>query len=326
MKRSPLPVDELIRRFQNNECTPDETRLLQQWVTQLDLSGDTTQLSADQLTAIKDRMYRQLMTQTPVVTMHRRSVSRRYLAAAGWLVLIASTILLWYTIRKTGANSRQAPILTTITNHLNGVKKITLPDGTLVCLNRHSQLVFDAHEYNHRQRLVKLSGEGFFEVTKDPSRPFIVETGRLHTRVLGTAFNIEAYYNESEILVSLVHGKIALDDTVTDQTTLLSPDQTFRYVKQSGTWEILPVSAQQVALWTQGWLVFNEVPLQEAIERIAERYNLVIEYKPELIRNKRITSSFQTAPWQVVLENILFVHGLHYKKEGGKIVIVKRER
>lgn len=324
MKHSPIPVDELIRRFQNNECTPDEIRLLQQWVTQLDISGDTTHLSPEQLAAIKDRMYRQLVSQTPVVTMHRRTKSRRYIAAAGWLVLIASSILLWYTFRKTGANSQQAPVLTTITNHLNGVKKITLPDGTLVCLNRHSQLVFDAHEYNQQQRLVTLSGEGFFEVTKDPSRPFIVETGRLHTRVLGTAFNIEAYHNESEIRVSLVHGKIALDDTVTDQTTLLSPDQTFRYAKHSGTWEILPVAAQQVTLWTQGWVVFNEVPLQEAIERIAERYQLMIEYKPELVRNKRITSGFQTAPWQAVLENILFVHGLHYRKVNGKIIIVNR--
>jgi transmembrane sensor len=325
MKRSPLPVDELIRRFQNNECTPDEIRLLQQWLTQLDISGDSTQLSSEQLAAIKDRMYRQLMTPAPVVKLHRRIIRRRFLAAAGWLVLIASSILLWYTFRKTGVNSRQTPILTTITNN-NGVKRITLPDGTVVSLNRHSQLVFDAHEYNRQQRLVKLSGEGFFEVEKDPSRPFIVETGRLHTRVLGTAFNIEAYHNESEIRVSLVHGKIALDETVTDQTTLLSPDQTFRYVKQSGTWEILPVVAQQVALWTQGWLVFNELPLQEAIERIEERYKLVIEYKPALIRNKRITSSFQTAPWQVVLENILFVHGLHYRQANGKIIIVKRER
>src|SRR5688572_18295921 len=130
MKRSPLPVDELIRRFQNNECTPDEIRLLQQWLTQLDISGDSTQLSSEQLAAIKDRMYQQLMTPAPVVKLHRRIIRRRFLAAAGWLVLIASSILLWYTFRKTGVNSRQTPILTTITNH-NGVKRITLPDGTV---------------------------------------------------------------------------------------------------------------------------------------------------------------------------------------------------
>jgi transmembrane sensor len=72
MKRSPLPVDELIRRFQNNECTPDEIRLLQQWVTQLNISDDTTQLSPEQLAAIKDRMYQQLMIPTPVITLHHR--------------------------------------------------------------------------------------------------------------------------------------------------------------------------------------------------------------------------------------------------------------
>jgi transmembrane sensor len=321
MKPSPSRAAALIRRFQNNECTPEEIRLLKQWVAQLDLSdGDATGLSPDQLETLKNQMYLQLMQPSPVV-LYRRTTRRRYMAAAGWLVLIASSVLLWYTFRKNGAANQQAPLLTTILNNQNGVKKITLPDGTVVCLNRHSRLEFDAQHYNQQQRFVKLSGEGFFEVTKDPARPFIVETGNLLTRVLGTAFNIEAYQHESEIRVSLVHGKIALEDTATTQTTLLAPNQSLRYSKALGRWEILPVAAGSVMLWTKGYLVFNETPLREAIDRISERYHLMIEYKPEQLHNKRITASFETPNWKVALDNILFVHGLHAKMVNGKLVI-----
>lgn len=321
MKHSPSQVKELIQRFQNGQCTPEELKLLQQWVAQLDLSDEAAATDATQLQSIKEQMYRQITAR--VVPLHRKTARRRYIAAAGWLVLIASSILLWYTFQRTGSQQKRRVLLTTIVNNENLVKRITLPDGTTVCLNRNSRLEFDAQQYNHDQRFVTLTGEGFFEVTEDPGRPFVVETGNLRTRVLGTAFNIEAYQQESEIRVSLVNGKIALDDTATAQSTLLAPDQTLRYSKHSRTWELLPVEAQRVALWTQGWLVFNELPLQEALARIGERYNLAIEYKPELLHNKRITAGFKPGPWAFALENVLFVHGLHYTMSGSKIIITK---
>jgi transmembrane sensor len=323
MKRSPSQVDNLIKHFRENKCTPEELEWLQQWMTQLDVSDESTDLAQDRLQSMKDRMYRQLMSKAPVVMHRRESNRRRYLAAAGWLVLIASSVLLWTIFRKSPVPAQVASLIT-ITNDLNHVRKISLPDGSTVYLNRSSTLSFDSDKFNKKQRFVQLSGEGFFEVAKDASRPFVVETGSLHTKVLGTAFNIEAYHHESEIRVSLVHGKIALNDTAGIQSTLLAPDQTFRYFKRSGTWEVLPVEGKTVALWTQGWLVFNEVPLQEAIERLKATYNLQIDYQPQLLRNKRITASFKTASWSEALENMLFVHGLHYKMVDHKIMITDR--
>jgi ferric-dicitrate binding protein FerR (iron transport regulator) len=197
----------------------------------------------------------------------------------------------------------------------------------------HSRLEFDPQHFNRTERLVKLSGEGFFEVVPSIVKgstgkkiPFIVETGSLRTRVLGTAFNIEAYAKESEVRVSLVHGRIALDDTATDQTTELSPNHTVRYSKQTQSWLVLPVDAANVALWTKGYLVFNEVPLQEALERIRERYQVNLAYDPALLQHKRITASFRNSDWTTLLTNILFVHDLHYKRVGEKVVIEKAKR
>ena len=325
-----MSVEALIQRFRNNECTPEELALLQQWVTQLDLSGESTNLSEEQLVAVKNRMYQQLINARPAAVRRHLPV-RRYLAAASWLLIIVSTAVLYYYIKPIGAQRhKQQPQLTVIENLQPAIRRITLPDGSQVCLNMNSRLEFDPEQFNQKERLLKLSGEGYFEVVPsikpgtDSTRiPFIVETGSLRTRVLGTAFNIEAYAHESEVRVSLVHGKIALDDTATDRTTILSPNHSLRYSKQTQSWEVLPVEAASVALWTQGYLVFNEVPLKEAIRRISERYRVAIECDEALVQNKRITASFQHSTWPTVLTNILFVHNLNYKKVGEKVMIVR---
>lgn len=343
MKQAPLPVEALIQRFRNNECTPEEIELLQQWLAQLDLSGESAELSPDQLDAVRNRMYQQITTARPVVPEPHTLPFRRLLVAASWLLLAVSVIILWYYTRPALVPTKaRQPQLTVIENNHTGIRRIILPDGSQVCLNMHSRLEFDPQQFNRTERVVKLSGEGYFEVVGLPlalptsrdklsggggnqvKKPFIVETGSLRTRVLGTAFNIEAYVQESEVRVSLVHGKIALDDTATDQTTVLSPNHTVRYSKQSQSWQVLSVDAASVASWTNGNLVFNEVPLQEALARIAERYHVAIECDPALVQHKRITASFRNSTWPTVLTNILFVHDLHYKRTGEKVVIVKK--
>lgn len=331
MEQSPLPVEALIQRFRNNECTPEEIELLQQWLTQLDISDELTELSPEQLAVVKGRMYQQLISARTVIPERHRLPYRRLLVAASWLVLAISVILLWYYTRSASVVApTQTPQLTIIENNHSGIRRISLPDGSQVCLNMNSRLEFDPKQFNRTERIVKLSGEGFFEVVPSIARgsahkkiPFIVETGSLRTRVLGTAFNIEAYDQESEVRVSLVHGRIALDDTATDQTTELSPNHTVRYSKQTQSWEVLPVDAANVALWTKGYLVFNEVPLQEALERIAERYQVTITCDQALVQHKRITASFQHSTWPMVLGNILFVHDLQYKRIGDKVIIIK---
>jgi ferric-dicitrate binding protein FerR (iron transport regulator) len=246
-------------------------------------------------------------------------------------MLAVSVIALWYFTKPAIVRTQTAKApLTIIENNHAGIRRITLPDGSQVCLNMYSRLEFDPQQFNRTERLVKLSGEGFFEVVPSTALrtsqriPFIVETGSLRTRVLGTAFNIEAYEKESEVRVSLVHGSIALDDTATDETTVLSPNNMVRYSKQTQSWQVLPVEAANVALWTNGYLVFNEVPLQEAIERIRERYHVAIDYNPALLQHKRITASFRNSAWTTVLANILFVHDLQYKRVGEKVMIVKK--
>ncbi len=316
-----------MQRLKNGDCTQEEIDLFKKWIATAGFNDVEEDLQAEWLESVKSRMHRQLMQElkgAPVVPIKRHGLLRKYAAAAAIVLTVGAGMLLWYLNRKQSASAQQAvAALSIIENDRNVVRKVTMPDGTVVWLNRHSRLEFDHKQYNHTQRFVKLSGEGFFEVAKDATRPFIVETGNIHTRVLGTAFNIEAYVHESEIRVSLVHGKVALEDKARAVAAVLAPNQTMRYSRQTKDWQLMPMAVNNINAWTSGALVFNEVPLEEAVERIGDRYHLSINYDKHLLNNKRITGTFTVNDWQSTLHNMLFVHGLTFTTKEGRVMITK---
>lgn len=327
MQPSRQSIEAFIQRFKKGDCSPEEINLFRKWIAEADFLEAEKELTPEVLESIKARTHQQLMQQIrslPVVPVRRLAILRKYVAAAAIVVTMATAVLLWYLKSRQGVSAAQSlSSLSIIDNNQHVVRKITMPDGTIIWLNRNSRLEFDNQQYNHTQRYVKLSGEGFFEVAKDASKPFIVETGNIHTRVLGTAFNIEAYQHESEIRVSLVHGKVALEDKAKALTAVLAPNQTMRYSRQTKDWQLSPMAVDNINAWTTGALVFNELPLEEAIERISDKYHLTVVYDKSLLRNKRITATFTVNDWQSALHNVLFVHGLNFMLKQGKVTITK---
>lgn len=327
MQPSRQSIEAFIQRLKNGDCTQDEIDLFNKWIATAGFNEVEEGLQAEWLESVKFRMHQQLMRElkgTPVVPMKRGGSLRKYIAAAAIVLTVGTGTLLWYLKGKQGSSAQQqVAALSIIENDRNVVRKVTMPDGTVVWLNRHSRLEFDHKQYNRTQRVVKLSGEGFFEVAKDATRPFIVETGNIHTRVLGTAFNIEAYVHESEIRVSLVHGKVALEDKARAVSAVLTPNQTMRYSRHTKDWQLMPMAVNNINAWTSGALVFNEVPLEDALERIGDRYHLAINYDKHLLQNKRITATFSVSDWQSALNNILFVHGLTFTIKQGRVVIAR---
>lgn len=327
MQPSRQSIELFIQRLKTGDCTPEEIDLFRKWIGEVEWNNTTDELTPSMLESVKARMHKQLMQEfkeATVIPIKWGALVRKYVAAAAIIITVGAGSLLWFLKGRQGTATEQtATALSVIENDRNVVRKVTMPDGTIVWLNRNSRLEFDHQQYNQKQRYVKLSGEGFFEVAKDASRPFVVETGNIHTRVLGTAFNIEAYQQESEIRISLVHGKIALEDKAKAITRILAPAQTMRYSRQTRDWQLLPMAVNNISAWTTGALVFNEVPLEEAVERIGSRYHMVMSYDKHLLLDKRITGIFTVNDWQSALRNVLFVHDLQFFVRQGKVFIAK---
>jgi transmembrane sensor len=327
MQPSRQSIELFMQRLKTGDCTPEEINLFRKWIGEVEWNDTTDKLTPDMLGSVKARMHQQLMQEfkaAPVVPIKWGGLVRKYVAAAAIIITVGAGSLLWFLKGRQGtATEQSATALSVIENDRNVVRKVTMPDGTIVWLNRNSRLEFDHQQYNQKQRYVKLSGEGFFEVAKDASRPFVVETGNIYTRVLGTAFNIEAYQQESEIRISLVHGKVALEDKAKAITTVLAPAQTMRYSRQTRDWQLMPMAVNNISAWTTGALVFNELPLEEAIDRIGDRYHMPMNYDKHLLLDKRITGIFTVNDWQSALRDVLFVHDLKFSVRQGKVFIIK---
>jgi transmembrane sensor len=146
----------------------------------------------------------------PTITpIRRKGLPYRWIAAASIFVLATGTILYFSLNRKTSAT----PLTPTVVAAKRGVRSfMELPDGSKLWLNAGSKVVF-SDNFSAGKRELTLSGEAFFDVKHDELHPFIIHTGRLEVRVLGTSLNVRAYPGDSTMETTLIKGKVEVGVT-----------------------------------------------------------------------------------------------------------------
>lgn len=167
-----------------------------------------------------------------------------------------------------------------------GGYNLELADGTHVWLNSGSTLKFPV-AFTDSTRQVFLQGEAYFEVSHN-GKPFIVSSGEMDVRVLGTSFNVSAYQDESEIKTTLVEGKVRIDysGSVTDdkQSTLLTPNKQAVINRSESKIVVAEVNVSQYTSWMQGKLEFSNESLEVVMKRLARWYDF--EYAFENVQAK----------------------------------------
>ncbi len=161
--------------------------------------------------------------------------------------------------------------------------KVTLSDGTEVHLNSESSLRYPI-SFNGNERVVELSGEAYFNVAKDDKKPFIVKTERVHTKVLGTGFNLRAYPNQ-KIHVTLVEGSIAVAPVNSQEMRMLNPGEDACFVDESGTMEVQNIDVRRFTAWTSGYFFFEDTSLEDIMRELGCWYNVNVEFvDPEVMQ------------------------------------------
>jgi ferric-dicitrate binding protein FerR (iron transport regulator) len=186
----------------------------------------------------------------------------------------------------------------TITTPAGGQYKLELPDGSKVWLNAGSSLYFPA-SFTGSKRMVKLTGEAYFEVAKVRSegkkRPFIVVIppsasgiGGGQVEVLGTHFNVNAYNDESVIKTTLLEGKVKVSSAnaalannkpQTSNYKLLSPGKQALLNSQTHTIKITDANTEQAVAWKNGFFRFKETGIHELMRQVARWYDVDVEYQ-----------------------------------------------
>ena len=171
---------------------------------------------------------------------------------------------------------------------------LTLPDGTIVYLNSESSLSYPSR-FNGDVRKVTLSGEAYFEVAKDPEKKFILSTThQSQIEVLGTCFNVEAYEQNTEVITTLIEGKVdfMFEKDAGVKHVFLSPREKLVYDSETDKVRLYKTSGKSELAWKDGEVVLDNTPLEEALWMLEKRYSVKFVIKNEKLKNSSFTGTF----------------------------------
>lgn len=271
----------LTAKYLDRTATAEEKQLLEQWYYSFDEKelvvtlpdgedeytlGNRMKQHIDQLNAQGSRRGRIFM-----------QIRRYQVAAAMVLVLTAALLYVFFSSRQV-YNAQQLP------------RFVVLKDGSKVWLNAATKLVYTDYPFMSERRLT-LTGEAYFDVARDPDKPFIIRSGSMVTQVLGTAFNIKAYPDEP-FSITVTKGKIKLEDRKTNTVTFLTPNKQVKYADQQPA--VLTVAKADLAYaWTKGQLEFYDQSFAEIARTINRKYNVDIIFANKSLEQCMITATFE---------------------------------
>jgi len=186
---------------------------------------------------------------------------------------------------------KPAPALTqTIEVPLGQHVNLTLSDGTKVSLNSNSKFNFPS-TFDAKNRTVTLDGEGYFDVTHNPQRPFHVITKKCDIKVLGTTFNVLAYNNSKIFETSLLKGSVQIYDLNTTKIILLKPNE--KAELENGKLLVKRIESEDDFLWKNGIYVFKDKPLTEIFQKLESYYQIKIDIQNKETGKLKCTGKFR---------------------------------
>lgn len=228
--------------------------------------------------------------QEKIIPMRRASTNWRWAAAA---VLFISVSAGWWLFNTEQVDEQRIVLQEekgTQPVVFSGKQYVHLPDGSTVLLNEGTKLSY-ASSFGEQAREVTLTGEGYFDVRHDSSKPFKVLTGKITTTVLGTAFNVRAYPGQDEIEVTVTRGRVQVKD---DQRTfgIVTPDQQIAVNTATHDFIQTDLKAETAVAWQSQYLILDNVSLEQAAKTIGEKYSVKIILMNDELKACRISATF----------------------------------
>ncbi len=319
-------IKELLTRYIKGECTDEEVIFLERWYdlitrekesVRLLNAADEERLVAELWNTIDTKKLKDLHIGDGQQRLddghHRRRKMLRHAAVWAGMLVMSGGILIQWNRRLQKAAQRKPPDFTVISTGYQQVRKVLLPDSSIVWLNSATHLWYHPDFATNRE--VRLSGEAFFQVAQDVANPFVVKAGKTSTRVFGTAFNVSAYPEAGQLRVSLQSGKVGVeyDGNEGKARKILTPGQLLIYDKELGLGQVMQQAPGEMDVWTAGRLLFYETPLKEALAQVEARYGVHIVYDRPL-KNQTITARFENTALEKVLEHLSFGWDLHFMR------------
>ncbi|MEQ8475399.1 FecR domain-containing protein [Fulvivirga sp.] len=316
MKKNQLK--DLLDKYEAGTCDEIEKALLHEFFEdRLNGNADFEFKSKEHDHLFKDEIYNHILRRIEVEERSKSKFVPLFIKIAASVILMVS---LSYLIYNYPSSQKQYDHQLVVKRAEMGQKRtIQLPDGTIVMLNANSELNYP--DQFGRVREVTLKGEAYFEVVENKEKPFVVISGEVRTRVLGTSFNIRNYHESAQIEISLVSGSVEL----------LSPNETLKIVP--GEQAVYDISSKQLTshkadlsnylAWKDGVLVFDGSTLNEIANALERWYGIKITFESPQTLECSLHLSFDNMALTQVLDQITMVSGTKYEFIDNDQVLIK---
>lgn len=352
-------INDLIIRYLLGECSGDENQKLLEWSKLSDENADylqkfkyawiaSNQLGNEQEFAPGDdlltRLHHSYANEKQVETFNietSRFIIRRILKYVALILIIFSVGWLSSRFVSPKADIQNNSLISVYETPVGSKGIVTLPDGTQVWLNAGSKLSYPA-SYNQKERIVKLEGEGYFDVVTNPKKPFIVKARDLNIKAYGTSFNVKAYNDEKEVITTLVKGKVFIEGRRNHKEFLveMKPQQTIKYMSEKALFlsdsvsspsnpvvskEAAKVHAQaepfisreskNTEIYTswkdERWIV-EKVKITDFIRMLERRYNVVFVMNPDDFSKYHFSGTIENESIEQVLSFLRYTLPIKY--------------
>ena len=314
----------LFDKFLQKQATPEEVRLLVQWMKESTEFSDWADeewnsVSSDMDPLLQQKLFGQIKLQ---IKPQKKNVQSKSSSIYIGVMLVAAVLLLMLL---TGIGiyfhtERKMIMQDMIVAVEKGQKaNVTLPDGSKVWVNSDSKLSYGSR-FNSKERVLHLEGEAYFEVTPDKNRPFIVKTNNISVRALGTSFDVKNYEEENHISTVLMTGRVEVSSD--KDHVILEPNEKVTFNKLTGHMRKSTVEdAVGYADWKFNMLSFKSETFENIAYTLERYYNTRIMFESESLKKHRFTGSLGNTSLESILQILSLTSPLSYEIKDSLIVL-----
>jgi len=317
-------IDEMIRRFLSGRFSSATEERVQKWMIKEQNSAEKEKASEQYWNELEPTVdpgtyttLQRVNTRIGYSGQHPVAISlyRRIPRVAAILIPLFIIFSVGYLYDNPNKNK-----LIEISVAYGEAQHLLLPDSSQLWLNAGTTIRYP-EKFKGKYRKVFLDGEAYFSVTKDENKPFIVETGKLSVKVLGTEFNVKAYSGEDRTTTTLASGQVQVNVNAEISTVLKSNEQLI-YNNATSAIYIAEVAPGEVSGWLTGQLMFSASSFDEIIRTLERRFNVSIENHTTIPVSKVYTIKFvKDESLDEMLHIIEDVAGVTSKKEENRIIL-----
>ncbi|MCF2497976.1 FecR family protein [Dyadobacter chenhuakuii] len=331
--KAPFISPVLLEKYLLDQCNDQEKEEVEAWYAAIKGDADHLEkLSETEKSSIRESTFESIKGELNILDESpARPFPWRWISGIAASVAIAAGLYFNYPIRKEQPVSIieeiQQKKKSDIVQFVNTESRIVthmLPDSSSIIMHPEASVTYPAR-FDPDRRIVTFSGEGFFDITKDKTRPFLIQSGEMVIKVLGTSFNVKAASAQKVFQVDVMTGSVE----VTAPGTETKPQQLVLKPKQQAIFEIESkrLTARQITIqprkeiYEPVTVVFEEAPLNKVIEQLEKRFNVNIRLSNPATATCSVTANFESQPFTVILEMLCTTLEANYTISGNTILL-----